>query len=79
MKTKLLLIAILMTILASCTSATCEKWDDEHDEGCIAVITKFKYEGHSYLLFRTYHGEVAGIAHDANCPCYEISDSDYCR
>lgn len=77
MKTKLFMAAILMLIFASCAStATHEDWQKMQDKECASRITKFSYEGHSYLLYR-YGKEGVGIAHDANCQCYRIPDSDY--
>lgn len=79
MKTKLFMAAILMFILASCTSsATQEDLQKIQDEKHASRITKFNYEGHSYLLYR-YGKKSAGIAHDMNCHCHDIKDSDYCR
>lgn len=53
MKTKLFMAAILTLILESCTSsATHEDWQKMQDKECASRITKFNYEGHSYLLYR---------------------------
>ena len=76
MKTKLSFItAVLALCLASCEPATHEDWQKYHDKECATRITKFNYEGHSYLLYR--HNKSESIAHDANCQCYNISGSDY--
>ena len=76
MKTKSLFIAaVLASCLASCEPATHEDWQKYHDKECATRITKFNYEGHSYLLYR--HNESESITHDANCDCYKIPDSDY--
>lgn len=71
-----LLVAILVCLaLASCSGSatkTHEDWQREHDKRCASRITKFNYEGHSYLLYQYGVGNkegVAGICHDANCEC----------
>lgn len=76
MKTKLTLMAALMIMcLASCQPVTHDDWQKHQDKECATRITKFNYEGHSYLLYR--HNEVESITHDPNCHCYNIPDSDY--
>lgn len=80
MKTKILLLIIAMACgLTSCHKANNEEWQEHHDKECAAHITKFNYEGHSYLLYENNFGNAstAGITHDANCHCYNIPDSDF--
>lgn len=69
----------MLVIATSCAEPNHEQWQKHQDKECVSKITKFNYEGHSYLLYRDGAGryETAGITHDANCPCYNISDSDF--
>lgn len=72
---KLVLVLAVCVALTSCTQrkVTHDDWQSEHDKRCGSRITKFNYEGHSYLLFE--NGHQAGITHDANCECrYEFCD-----
>lgn len=65
-------IAITITLVTGCTSVTNEDWQSDQDRRCAQRITKFNYEGHSYLLYQAggnSHMAVAGITHDANCQC----------
>lgn len=68
---KIIAIVSIMVALTSCsdtTNKTHEDWQREHDKQCATHITKFSYEGHSYLLYTNgAHGR--GITHDANCQC----------
>ena len=64
----------LVSILAVCLALTScdpvqthEEWQREQDYKCATRITKFNYEGHSYLLYQYGHG--IGICHDENCEC----------
>lgn len=79
MKTKISLIIAMVCRLTSCHETTHKEWQEQHDEECAARITKFNYEGHSYLLYEYNcgHASTAGITHDANCHCYNIPDSDF--
>lgn len=69
MKKILAMIAVCVG-LASCNEKpyTHEEWQREHDREAASHITKFNYEGHSYLLYQDGpHGR--GICHDENCEC----------
>lgn len=71
-----LCVAVIVGMAMSCTSATHEDWQKYQDRECASHITKFNYEGHSYLLYRD-GDRGTGIAHDANCECFFIPNSDY--
>lgn len=66
----------LVTILALCLAlSSCDSKPITHDElqrrrdrEIAARISKFNYEGHSYLLYR-YGAHGCGVCHDENCPC----------
>lgn len=67
---KILAVISVCLALTSCKEQpyTHEDWQREQDRDCASHITKFNYEGHSYLLYRYgYHG--GGICHDENCEC----------
>lgn len=69
---KIIAIVALAVALTSCTGReyTHDEWQENHDRDCASHITKFNYEGHSYLLYSNGpHG--VGITHDANCECRE--------
>ena len=69
----------IVAIIAACLSLTScgpasthEQWQERQDREAASRITKFNYEGHSYLLYKYHIGsqsDVAGICHDENCPC----------
>lgn len=66
------LFVVVLLLAAGCTPASHEEWQVEQDRRCAQRITKFNYEGHSYLLYRdggNGNCAIAGITHDANCPC----------
>lgn len=51
---KKILVAIAVSLaLTSCKEQpyTHEDWQREQDKRCASCITKFNYEGHSYLLY----------------------------
>ena len=67
---KKILVALDVSLaLTSCKEQpyTHEDWQREQDKRCASCITKFNYEGHSYLLYQYGHG--IGICHDENCEC----------
>ncbi len=69
---KIISTVILALALTSCSEhkATHDEWQERHDREWSSRITKFNYEGHSYLLYQDgAHGR--GICHDANCECRE--------
>lgn len=68
---KIITIAAVVLALTSCSGKeyTHDEWQSQHDRECATRITKFNYEGHSYLLYSDGHGR--GITHDANCECRE--------
>lgn len=65
MKKILFSIAVSMCLL-SCTQKTQYKTTNDVP---FDYVTKFKYEGHSYISFiRDYgQGGVGGVVHDPNC------------
>lgn len=69
----------LVGVISCAEPPSHEQWQKHQDKECASKITKFNYEGHSYLLYRDGIGDcrTAGITHDANCPCYKIPDSDF--
>ena len=69
-------IAALILLAISCKPATHEEWQETYDKECASHITKFNYEGHTYLLYRDGDRGI-GFVHDANCDCYYIPNSDY--
>ncbi|TGY80911.1 hypothetical protein [Lepagella muris] len=72
----LLFIVAMIGLAISCKPATHAEWQELHDKECASHITKFNYEGHTYLLYND--GDIGvGIAHDANCDCFYIPNSDY--
>lgn len=72
---KILVILAVAVAVASCSDSATkahEDWQSEQDKRCASRITKFNYEGHSYLLYQYGVGHqegVAGICHDENCDC----------
>lgn len=76
----------LVSILAVCLALTScdpvqthEEWQREQDYKYDTRITKFNYEGHSYLLYQyqaNTRNAVAGICHDENCPCKKSIPTD---
>lgn len=71
---KVLTVFTVCLALISCsqTPTTHEQWQDQQDREAASRITKFNYEGHSYLLYQYHIGAqwgVAGICHDENCDC----------
>lgn len=70
---KIITIVAIVLALSSCTykKVTHDEWQSQHDRECASRITKFNYEGHSYLLYERNLGNAstAGITHDANCQC----------
>lgn len=70
---------LLLVLITSCAEPNHEQWQKRHDKECATKITKFNYEGHSYLLYRDGAGnyKTTGLTHDANCQCYQIPDSDF--
>lgn len=78
MKANVSLCAILsmmaVSFLVSCDKPSHEDWQTQHDKYCAQRITKFRYEGHVYLLFRSEsRNSTAGMTHDANCPCHVLN------
>lgn len=77
---KLASILAICLALTSCGPApTHEQWQREQDHKCATRITKFNYEGHSYLLYQyqaNTSNAVAGICHDENCPCKKPNLTD---
>lgn len=73
MKKKLAYISVCLALASCATPApTQEQWQAEQDHEAASRITKFNYEGHSYLLYQYHIGAqwgVAGICHDENCEC----------
>lgn len=72
---KILVILAVAVAVSSCSDSapkTHEDWQRNQDKRCASRITKFNYEGHSYLLYQDgvgYREGVAGICHDENCEC----------
>lgn len=71
---KILAVIAMCLALTSCKEQpyTHEDWQNEKDREAASRITKFNYEGHSYLLYQYHIGAqwgVAGICHDENCEC----------
>lgn len=66
---KILAVIAVCLALTSCNEQTYthEYWQREQDKICAPRITKFNYEGHSYLLYQYGYGR--GICHDENCDC----------
>lgn len=67
---KILAVIAVCLALTSCKEQpySHEDWQREQDKYCASRITKFNYEGHSYLLYQDGpHGR--GICHDENCVC----------
>lgn len=65
---KMAAAAVMLLCLPSCTKTTHKEWAERQDKYAAQHITKFRYEGHTYLLFQKGKDGVA-ITHDANCPC----------
>ena len=61
-KLNILLIALVAIVLCGC-----EAKDGEDYLSYAGCITKFEYEGHTYLLRDAYNR--GGICHDENCKC----------
>ena len=66
---KILAVIAVCLALTSCKEQpyTHEDWQKEKDREAASRITKFNYEGHSYLLYQYGYGR--GICHDENCEC----------
>lgn len=53
-----------------------QQWQDRQDRYCAERITKFNYEGHSYLKFTSGKYNSVGITHDENCQCRSLPSID---
>lgn len=73
---KLVTILAVSLALTSCGPApTHDELQRRRDREIAARISKFNYEGHSYLLYR-YGTYSCGVCHDENCKCKQSNPSD---
>lgn len=69
-------VAIVAAVcLASCSEMTKEekaRYEDEQNKAIVGHFRKLEYKGHSYIVYREYHGQYhtfSGITHDPDCNC----------
>lgn len=79
-KLTIAILALLAFTLTGCEdNRTPEQRQKAFDADRARYIKEFNYKGHRYLLYeRKYgrNGDVAGITHDPDCPCYDESDNN---
>ena len=71
------LAAVCSIAYASCNNdGSHQQWQERQDRYCAERITKFNYEGHSYLKFTGGKYDSVGITHDENCRCRSQTSTD---
>lgn len=71
MRKTVAIIAVCLALTSCGPTPTHEQWQERQDREAASRITKFNYEGHSYLLYQAVGSThtAAGICHDENCSC----------
>ena len=66
---KLLSVVLLALCMVSCTDV--RKTNSEETISFVS-ISRFEYQGHTYISFVGLNGYQSGIVHDPDCKCHKL-------
>lgn len=67
-------LSLLFFVLTLFIFGSCVSKDGEDYLSDVGRITKFEYEGHTYLIRGSY--QKGGICHDENCKCKKTENKE---
>lgn len=70
MKKVIIVISIILSVVIT---SGCSNRCADRNKG-ISAVERVECDGHQYILFISYgefpRGDISGIVHDPDCPCY---------